>query len=195
MKRFPPEVVLRASERWSSPRLRFTHHCSRVTIRPISGTAEGASKIVMSTDGPTDNAVPHSRRTWLVASAIAAGVLGAAGVFGFQEWRLGRNVRLAQQQVPLIRAKLQQDDRYLGVVVQDSTTLHGSIRVGGFVLDDAAAADLRQAIDSTSPPVALDWQLRVLGAAALGKALPRGKPATTTTATTATTAPAPTEPR
>src|SRR4051794_41962848 len=89
---------------------------------------------------------PRTRRTWLVGSAIAAGVLVAVAVFGFDEWRLARNMRLAQQHVPLIHDKLEQDDRFLGVVVKESTTLHGSLRIAGFVLDDAAASDLRKAI-------------------------------------------------
>lgn len=139
----------------------------------------------MMSNESKDNATARPRRAWLVGSAIAAGVLVAAGVFGFQEWRLARNVRLAQQSVALIRARLEQDDRFLGVIIKESTTLHGSLRVGGFVLDEAAACDLRRTIDSTSPPVALDWQLRVLGAATVGEAMSKIKPPATVPATTA----------
>jgi hypothetical protein len=125
-----------------------------------------------------DLAAEKTRRGWIVGSAIAAGVLVAVGVFGFQEWRLARNLRLAERHAPLIREKLQHDDRFLGVVVKESTTLHGSLRVGGFVLDDVAAADLRGLIEATSPPVAIDWQFRILGAAAVGEALSKIQPPT-----------------
>jgi hypothetical protein len=137
----------------------------------------------MSADASPDDEARRPGRAWLVGSAIGAGVLVAVAVFGFQEWRLSTNLRLARQHLPLIRATLAPDNRFLGVTLAESTTLHGSIRVGGFVVDEASADELRTVIRSTSPPVAIDWQFRVLGGAAVGEALSKMKSAAATTAT------------
>jgi hypothetical protein len=132
----------------------------------------------MNPDAPAQPA-PRRRRGWLIGTAIAAGVLVAGGTFAFQEVRLARNLRKARDHVPVVQAKLAEDNRFLGVTVAETPAGHGSLRVGGFVIADADADLLRDAVDATRPPVPLDWQVRVIGAAALGEALTKIRPPAT----------------
>ena len=137
----------------------------------------------MTADAPAESSA-RPRRGRLIGSAILAGVVVAGAVFGFQEWRLARNLANARDHAALLRQRLGDDNRFLGVTLKESPALNGSLLVGGFVIDNAAATDLRDLLDSTAPPVPVDWQLRVLGAAAVGEALSKLNPPGTAPAAT-----------
>jgi hypothetical protein len=115
----------------------------------------------------------------MIGSAIAAGVLLAVALFLAQEYRLSSNLRRARAHVPILQAKLAEDERFVAVKVTESPTLYGSLLIRGFVVTEEDAAALRQAIDATNPPVKLDWQLRVFGQAAVVEVLSKAKPPAT----------------
>jgi hypothetical protein len=73
-----------------------------------------------------------------------------------------RNMAIANQHIPVVYKVLEKDKRFAEVKLFAYTGLDGCLGVTGAVYSRSAMEHLQKAVESTDPPVAVYWNVRVL---------------------------------
>ena len=105
-------------------------------------------------------------RRWSIIVALTAGpiLLAYAIYYPYSSAaRQARNMRIAEQFAPTVRAAIAGDQRFKYVDVFKYTDKGGCLGVGGFV-HQGDLAELKRRIEATNPPVLVDWLVDELDA-------------------------------
>jgi hypothetical protein len=101
------------------------------------------------------------RRRWIILGVVAGLVIALAVALGQGLWWYAgfrERLRLAEKHAPVVRRVLASDGRFSEIRVEAFTAHNGCLLVSA-VAEPGSSNDLKRLVESTSPPVPVDYDL------------------------------------
>ena len=135
-------------------------------------TSEGKSSPIIDYGRPSKGQPGRFRRIAVRVIIILGAVIACiAGVVGIAVLRIDSRLQRARTHIPIVRARLNSDLRFQKIEMSEFTKLNGSLLVDGSVLCQKDLDDLQQIVGSTSPPVPVCWNVTILSAEQIDRAV------------------------